>query len=177
MHEALHFLDLHLTNYCQSVQLLWLKSFSISLDSIESSQSCIHPTCIFSKVWLVGIQQCDKLFMEQAAHSFGLRPHTLQTLNTFTAPDNYLFFLCHGVQLNTPHAGAAGTLPATVHSRVTWNELTSSGQGRHGSGVILSILFLFYLLIRFALKRNWRTKRGGPPVKYCMCEFVCKSFA
>lgn len=93
--------------------------------------ACIHPTYMFSKVWLVGIQQCDKLFIEQAAYSFCLRPHTLYTLNTFTPPKDYLFFLCHGAQHHTPHTTAAGSLPATVHSRVSWEGLTFSVQGRH----------------------------------------------
>jgi len=83
---------------------------------------------MFSKVWLVGIQQCDELFMEQAVHSFCPGPHTPQTLSTFTAVEDYLFFLCYGARLHTPHAGAAVILPAAVHSRVFWGGLTSSGQ-------------------------------------------------
>lgn len=66
--------------------------------------------------------------MEQAVHSFCPGPHTPQTLSTFTAVEDYLFFLCYGAQLHTPHAGAAVILPAAVHSRVSRVDLFRSGQ-------------------------------------------------
>lgn len=82
-------------------QLLDLKNIYICEEkSLASSRLLSPPSACFSKVWLVGIWECEELIMDRAGHFCWLRPHTPHTLRTFTAQKDCLFFLCYGVRLD-----------------------------------------------------------------------------